>query len=62
MFKRFYIVTCYNSFWLNFDATIWTLVPDKCQVDGCCRKGIRGNENVIEGVITCDYCHFEKEN
>jgi hypothetical protein len=36
---------------------IWDLLPDECEVEGCCRKGVRGNENVVDGVIMCDYCH-----
>jgi hypothetical protein len=36
---------------------LWSLLPDKCQIPGCCRKGVRGNENVINGKIVCDYCH-----
>jgi len=35
----------------------WGLLPDRCQVPGCSRQGVRGNENVIGGVIVCDYCH-----
>ena len=35
----------------------WThCVPDKCQMPGCCRKGVRGNENIWNGMIVCDYC------
>jgi hypothetical protein len=30
---------------------------DRCQIAGCCRKGVPGNENVIDGKIVCDYCH-----
>jgi hypothetical protein len=36
---------------------IWQWLPDKCEVPDCCRKGIRGNENRIDGRIVCDYCH-----
>jgi hypothetical protein len=35
---------------------IWYMLPDKCEQIGCCRKGVRGNENRIEGIITCDFC------
>lgn len=34
----------------------WRLLPDRCEVDGCCRKGVRGNENIVNGMIMCDYC------
>jgi hypothetical protein len=30
---------------------------DKCQVCYGFRGGVPGNENVIEGIIVCDYCH-----
>jgi hypothetical protein len=36
---------------------LWRLLPDKCQRVGCCRLGVRGNENVINGQIICDYCY-----
>jgi hypothetical protein len=34
-------------------------VRDKCQI--CCGKrgGVRGNENIVEGFIMCDYCHVD---
>ncbi len=50
---------------------MWSFLPDKCQIPGCCRKGVRGNENVytkltltdlmgrsieVEHVVACDYC------
>ena len=44
----------------------WSLLPDTCEVQGCCRKGMRGNE-VINfpwpdqykelGITMCDYCN-----
>ena len=30
--------------------------PDNCQVCSGDRGGIRGNENIVGGVIMCDYC------
>lgn len=30
---------------------------DNCEVCLGTRGGTKGNENVIDGVITCDYCH-----
>ena len=36
---------------------LWSLLPDNCEVDDCQRKGVRGNENVIDGIVVCDYCH-----
>lgn len=31
--------------------------PDKCEVPGCARNGVRGNENIVNGVIMCDDCN-----
>ena len=36
---------------------IWRLLPDKCEMPGCCRQGVRGNENIVAGKVMCDYCH-----
>lgn len=45
---------------------LWSLLPDTCEVEGCCRKGMRGNENRIYPwperypdlyIIMCDYCN-----
>lgn len=36
---------------------LWRLLPDRCQMDKCDRRGVRGNENNIAGAIMCDYCH-----
>jgi hypothetical protein len=35
----------------------WRFLPDKCEMPKCCRKGIRGNENIVHGLLMCDYCH-----
>jgi len=46
---------------------LWRLLPDQCEVRNCCRKGVRGNENIIYPfkdddllkdfyIIMCDYC------
>ncbi len=35
---------------------LWSLLPDKCEGEDCCRRGILGNENIIDGKILCDYC------
>ena len=34
----------------------WEQLPDNCAMCEGTRGGTRGNENVIEGVVTCDYC------
>lgn len=36
---------------------LWRLLPDRCQMHHCSRKGVRGNENVVYGVRMCDDCH-----
>lgn len=46
---------------------VWKWLPDECEVRDCCRKGMRGNENIIYPfkdddllkdfyIIMCDYC------
>lgn len=59
------ILSCYFRF-LFGDSMIrsifeyfWRLLPDKCQMPGCRRKGVRGNENRIDGVVMCDDCHAQ---
>lgn len=46
---------------------LWSLLPDQCDMrgHGCCRRGVRGNENVLRApgtisvwVTLCDYCHM----
>lgn len=36
----------------------WRMLPDKCQMSGCNRRGVRGNESRIGGKIVCDDCHM----
>ncbi len=31
-------------------------LKDNCEVCKGAKGGVRGNENVIDGVVTCDYC------
>lgn len=38
-------------------AWLWSFLPDRCEMPGCTRQGVRGNENVVRGRIMCDYCH-----
>jgi len=52
------------SWWMRFLQWAWGLLPDKCQL---CRVsfwkrlrgygGARGNENIVNDVVMCDYCH-----
>ena len=32
---------------------------DNCEVCHGKSGGVRGNENVIDGVVMCDYCHVK---
>lgn len=36
---------------------LWGLLPDRCEMPGCKRLGVRGNENIVRGRVMCDYCH-----
>jgi len=38
---------------------LWSFLPDRCEMPCCDRWGIRGNENVIDGKLVCDYCHVK---
>ena len=38
----------------------WGLLPDRCEHPECRRMGIRGNENLENGVRLCDYCSYLK--
>lgn len=36
--------------------------PDNCQICHGRQGGVKGNENVINGVVMCDYCHADQMN
>lgn len=38
----------------------WGLLPDRCEHPDCRRMGIRGNENLENGIRLCDYCSYLK--
>ncbi len=38
---------------------LWGLLPDRCQVRGCRRRGVRGNENIVDDRLVCDGCHAD---
>lgn len=46
---------------MNILEKLWGLLPDKCQGKVCDRKGIRGNENTVNGKIYCDGCSLPSE-
>lgn len=31
--------------------------PDNCSICHGSKGGVRGNENIVDGVVMCDYCH-----
>jgi hypothetical protein len=33
--------------------------PDNCSICRGSKGGERGNENIVDGVLMCDYCHSE---
>ena len=35
--------------------------PDNCQVCHGENGGVKGNENIIDGIVMCDYCHIEEK-
>lgn len=46
--------------WLcSWNEWLWSLLPDECEDKDCCRKGIRGNENIINNKVLCDYCNVK---
>lgn len=38
---------------------LWVMecLPDNCQVCNGEEGGMLGNENIVDGVVMCDYCH-----
>ena len=36
--------------------------PDNCQVCLGDHGGVKGNENIIDGIVMCDYCHADRMN
>jgi hypothetical protein len=47
---------------MRFFWWLWSFLPDKCEMRNCRRHGVRGNENIIDGIRVCDYCHAAKMN
>lgn len=37
----------------------WRKRRDNCEICGGTRGGVLGNENRVEGVVMCDYCHAD---
>ena len=36
------------------------LFPDNCEVCKGEKGGVRGNENIIDGIVMCDYCYCDR--
>lgn len=34
--------------------------PDNCQICHGDNGGVKGNENIIDGIVMCDYCHIDR--
>jgi hypothetical protein len=45
---------------LHFEAP--DKYPDNCQVCHGDNGGVKGNENIIDGIVMCDYCHMENSD
>jgi hypothetical protein len=37
----------------------WMTLSDNCEICLGAKGGVRGNENVIGGIVACDYCHAD---
>ena len=35
---------------------------DRCQSCQGAKGGVRGNENIVDGVVLCDYCSVERQS
>lgn len=33
--------------------------PDNCEICNGIKGGVRGNENVVDGIVMCDYCSVD---
>ncbi len=40
----------------------WGILPDRCEAKDCRRMGIRGNENLENGIRLCDFCSFAQSH
>jgi hypothetical protein len=34
--------------------------PDNCTICHGYNGGVKGNENIIDGIVMCDYCHVDR--
>lgn len=32
--------------------------PDNCEICEGRRGGMKGNENIVDGIVMCDYCYY----
>jgi len=35
---------------------------DNCEICKGMKGGVKGNENIIDGIVMCDYCHVARIN
>jgi hypothetical protein len=45
--------------WSTMPRTVRQLVRDACEICGGLRGGVPGNENRVNDVVMCDYCHAD---
>lgn len=51
------------------DRILWWVLPyrlfhklaDRCEICHGERGGVRGNENIVDGIRMCDYCHAARD-
>lgn len=49
-----------NMMALDLEAhEICSKYPDNCEVCHGANGGVRGNEQLVDGKVMCDYCHAE---
>ena len=47
---------------IKLHAELWAMQTDECEFCSGEKGGILGNENIIDGIKVCDYCHAELED
>jgi hypothetical protein len=48
-----------RAWFISVAEYLWKLLPDKCEVCHGDEGGVRGNENILDGILMCDYCHVK---
>lgn len=47
--------------WWTLPESLFRKLPDRCEVCHGDRGGVRGNENLVNGTIMCDYCSAARD-